>query len=307
MRISYVIPCYRSAKTLPSVVNEINDTMKVLQDYEYEIILVNDCSPDETFEIIKELVKGSDNITGINMAKNFGQHAALMAGMRQSTGDYVVCLDDDGQTPANEVGRLISKIEEGYDVVYASYENKQHSGFRNWGSRLNSDMAVWLLQKPKDLYISSYFIARRYVVDEMIKYTNPYPYVIGLVLRTTRNIACVPVEHRERMQGKSGYTINGLISLWMNGFTAFSVKPLRMATFLGLIIAAFGLIYSIYAFINKLVNPTAPMGWTSMIILLLIIGGSILTVLGLIGEYIGRIYISLNNSPQYVIKEIVRS
>ena len=306
MRISYVIPCYRSAKTLTSVVNEINDTMKALQGYEHEIILVNDCSPDETFEIIKELVKDSDNITGINMVRNFGQHAALMAGLRQSTGDYVICLDDDGQTPANEAGRLISKLEEGYDVVYASYENKQHSGFRNWGSRLNSSMAVWLLQKPKDLYISSYFIARRYIVDEMIKYTNPYPYVIGLVLQTTRNIASVPVEHRERMQGKSGYTINGLISLWMNGFTAFSVKPLRMATFLGLIIAAFGLIYSIYAFINKLVNPAAPMGWTSMIILLLIIGGSILTVLGLIGEYIGRIYICLNNSPQYVIKEIVR-
>ncbi len=304
-KISFVIPCYRSAESLPSVVQEINDSVSTLHQFEHEIILVNDCSPDNTYQVIRDLVNNHDNIIGIDIAKNFGQHSAVMAGLRESTGDYVVCLDDDGQTPAGEVSKLIVKLEEGYDVVYASYDHKYHSCFRNWGSRLNSAMAVWLLQKPKDLYISSYFIAKRFIVDEIIKYTNPYPYVMGLVLRTTQNITSVPVEHRQRQTGTSGYTVKRLLHLWLNGFTAFSVKPLRFATFMGLILAVLGFFYAIYALINKFCNPNAPMGWTSIIILLLILGGAILSVLGLIGEYIGRIYISLNNSPQYVVREII--
>ena len=302
MKLSFVIPCYKSSQTLPTVIDEINDAVHKLNGYEHEIILVNDSSGDDTFSVIKQLVISNDNITGIDMSRNFGQHAALMAGMREATGDLVVCLDDDGQTPANEVSKLINKLNEGYDVVYASYESKQHSGFRNWGSRLNSAMTVWLLNKPKDLYISSYFIARRFVIDEIIKYTNPYPYVIGLVLQSTNRIASVPVNHRQRQQGASGYNIRKLLHLWLNGFTAFSVKPLRIASFMGVVLAVLGLFYAVYAFINKLFNPAAPMGWTSTIILLLIIGGAILAVLGLIGEYIGRMYISLNNSPQYVIR-----
>lgn len=308
MKISFIIPCYKSAQTLPGVIREIKETVSnSLSEFDHEIILVNDSSPDNTYEIIKQLVDDNDNIIGIDIAKNFGQHSALMAGMRQSSGDYVVCLDDDGQTPACEVTKLIARLEEGYDVVYASYEQKKHTGFRNWGSRLNSAMTVWLLDKPKDLYISSYFIARRFVVDEMIKYSNPYPYVMGLVLRTTLNISNVPIDHRARAAGNSGYTLKKLLVLWLNGFTAFSVKPLRIATLLGLILSVFGFLYAVYALINKLCNPAAPLGWTSIIILVLIIGGSILAVLGLIGEYIGRIYISINNSPQYVIREIIRS
>lgn len=305
--ISYVIPCYRSGDTLPGVVEEIRRTMEEHKEDSYEIVLVNDCSPDDTFEVIRKLVSGSDNITAVDMARNFGQHAALMAGMRETKGDYIVCLDDDGQTPADEVYKLMDKIREGYDVVYASYEHKRHSGFRNFGSRMNSKMTEWLLDKPKDLYISSYFAARRYVVDEMIKYTNPYPYVIGLVLRTTKNVTCVPVTHRERESGQSGYTFSKLLNLWINGFTAFSVKPLRIATVMGMTSAVLGLFYAVYALINKICNPAAPMGWTSTIIILLILGGMILFMLGLIGEYIGRMYISMNNSPQYVIRRRIKS
>ena len=302
-RLSFVIPCYRSERTIEGVVHEIKKTMSMHKNDEYEIILVNDCSPDNTLDVIRKLASENNNIIGIDMAKNFGQHAALMAGMRETTGDYVVCLDDDGQTPADEVYKLIDKTKEGYDVVYASYPSKKHSLFRNFGSRVNSKMTEWLLGKPKELYISSYFVAKRYVVDEMVKYGNPFPYVIGLVLRTTKHITCVPVTHREREEGTSGYTFSKLLNLWINGFTAFSVKPLRIATVMGLISAFFGFCYSIYALINKLCNPAAPMGWTSTIIILLMLGGMILAVLGLIGEYIGRIYISMNNSPQYVVRE----
>ena len=303
MKISYVIPCYRSMNTLEAVVTEIKETMSKLEQHTYEIVLINDCSPDDTISTIRKLCKENDNIIGFDMAKNFGQHAALMAGFRHVTGDVVVCLDDDGQTPANEVDKLLAKIEEGYDVVYAKYEEKKHSAFRNLGSWMNKVMTEVILGKPKDLYVSSYFAARRYVIDEMARYNNAFPYVIGLVLRTTNRICNVSVNHREREIGSSGYSISKLLALWINGFTAFSVKPLRIATFGGGVVAMLGFLYTIYIIINKFINPAVPMGWSSTMALILIIGGLILAVLGMIGEYIGRIYICLNNSPQYVIRE----
>lgn len=303
MKISYVIPCYRSMQTLEGVVDEIKEAMKKLKDYTYEIVLINDCSPDDTISTIRKLCKENENIIGLDMAKNFGQHAALMAGFRHASGDIVICLDDDGQTPANEVDKLIAKIEEGYDVVYAKYDEKKHSAFRNLGSWMNKKMTEVLLGKPKDLYISSYFAARKYVIDEMKRYRNAFPYVIGLVLRTTNRICNVSVTHREREIGTSGYSIGKLLALWINGFTAFSVKPLRVATFGGIAVAVLGFLYTIYIFINKFINPAVPLGWSSTIAVILIIGGLILAVLGLIGEYIGRIYICMNDSPQYVIRE----
>ncbi|MBR5897207.1 MAG: glycosyltransferase family 2 protein, partial [Lachnospiraceae bacterium] len=212
MKISFVIPCYRSEKTLSDVVDEIKTTMAAI-GHEFEIILVNDCSPDKTFEVIKNLAAENSNILGIDLAKNFGQHCALMAGMRHSTGDVVVCLDDDGQTPADEVGKLLDKLEEGYDVCYASYGKKQHSGFRNFGSKVNELMTRIMLGKPKELKVSSYFAAKRFVVDDMLRYEQSYAYVIGLVLRATKNVANVEVNHRARSVGESGYTLTKLFSL----------------------------------------------------------------------------------------------
>ena len=302
-KVSFVIPCYRSAKTLPGVVDEINRKMKSMDQYEYEIILVNDCSPDDTLGVIRGLCGEYPFVKGIDFARNFGQHSALMAGLRHSDGDYVVCLDDDGQTPADEADKLLDKLEEGYDAVYAKYEHKKHSLFRNFGSRVNERMARILLEKPKELYVSSYFAVKRFVVEDMIRYENSYPYVIGLVLRSTGRIANVYVNHREREIGSSGYTLKKLISLWLNGFTAFSVKPLRMATGLGALSAMVGFFYGIYVIIRRMVRPDVPMGFSSTMAALVFFGGMIMLMLGLIGEYIGRIYISLNNSPQYVIRE----
>lgn len=302
-KISFVIPCYRSEITLPQVVEEIQQKMKELSQYEYNIFLVNDCSPDRTFDVIRRLCQENENIKGIDFARNFGQHSALMAGLRHSDGDYVVCLDDDGQTPANEVDKLISKLEEGCDAVYAKYDHKQHSAFRNFGSKINEHMARMMLGKPKELHVSSYFAVKRFVVDDMVRYENSYPYVIGLVLRTTRNIANVPVNHRERAAGSSGYTFSKLLGLWLNGFTAFSVKPLRIATAIGGFSAFAGFLYGIYTIIKRFVRPDVPMGFSSLMAATVFFGGMIMLMLGLLGEYIGRVYISLNNSPQYVIRE----
>jgi len=304
-KVSFVIPCYRSALTIGNVVKEIQDTMNAMDEYCYEIILVNDCSPDDTFDVIRKLCEENNNICGVNLAKNFGQHAALMAGFCQVTGDILVCLDDDGQTPADEVGKLLAEIEAGQDVVYASYEHKKHSSFRNFGSWVNEKMLQFLLGKPKELYVSSYFAARRFIVDEMLRYENAYPYVIGLVLRSTKRIVNVPVSHREREIGTSGYTLGKLLALWFNGFTAFSTKPLRIATAIGTVFAGLGFLYALYTIIKKFVNPAVPMGFSSIMSAILIIGGLILLVLGLVGEYIGRMYICMNSAPQYVIRDLV--
>lgn len=303
MKVSFVIPCYCSEKTIESVVEDIKLTMQGKD--EYEIILLNDASTDHTFRKIEDLCKKNDNIIGVDFAKNFGQHSALMAGFHYVTGDVVVCLDDDGQTPPGEVYKLLNALSESVDVVYAEYANKKHSAFRNLGSRLNAKMAEYLIGKPKELFVSSYFVAKRYVIDEIISYRNPYPYVIGLILRTTKNIVNVEVDHRERQEGSSGYTLRKLFMLWLNGFTAFSVKPLRVATGVGISFAGIGFCYAVYTVVKKFLNPAVPVGWSSMMAAILIIGGCILFMLGLIGEYIGRIYISLNNSPQYVVKNLV--
>ena len=305
-KISYVIPCYRSQHTVGEVVAEITATMKTMPQYDYEVILVNDCSPDDTFGKIRELCGKDKRIKGINLARNFGQHAALMAGFHQVKGDILVCLDDDGQTPADEVGKLLEKIDAGYDVVYASYDTKRQAGWRNLGSWANSKMTEIMLGKPPELVVNSYFAARRFVVDEMLRYEHCYPYVIGLVLRSTKHIRNVPVHHRAREEGSSGYTLRKLLNLWINGFTYNSVKPLRIATYFGTLFAAAGFVYLIYIVIDHFTRGAAPLGWASTTALLLLLGGMILVVLGIIGEYVGRIYMCANAAPQYVEREVIR-
>ncbi|MBQ6415851.1 MAG: glycosyltransferase family 2 protein [Butyrivibrio sp.] len=302
--VSFVIPCYRSELTLESVINEIDETMAGM-DYDYEIILVNDGSPDNTWGKIQEIAakRADGKVLGINFAKNFGQHAALMAGLNNTKGDYVICLDDDGQTPANEVGKLLAALEGDADAVYARYGHKQHNLFRNFGTAMNEWMASVMLGKPRDLFVSSYFGVRRFVVEEMVKYESSYPYVIGLVLRSTKNIVNVDVNHRKREVGTSGYTFAKLLGLWINGFTAFSIKPLRIATLSGSIFACLGFMYGIYTIIKKFVNPNVPVGFSAMMSAIIFIGGMVMLMLGMVGEYLGRVYISQNKNPQYVIRE----
>ena len=307
MKYSFVVPCYKSKETITLVVKEIVDTMKVHHVEDYEIICVNDYPLDDTIVTLKELSKKYRNLIVINLSKNFGQHAALLAGYHKCKGEIIISLDDDGQTPACEVFKLLEKLDTGYDVCFAKYQNKKHSRFRNLGSKLNDLMAVWLLDKPKDLYISSYFVARRYVIDEVIKYSNSFPYVTGLVLRSTAFITNACINHRNRDIGVSNYTFKSLISLWVNGFTSFSIKPLRISMILGLSCAFLGFITGIYSVINWILNPKVPLGWTSTIGIITFIGGMILIVLGMIGEYLGRIYISINKQPQYIIKEEIKN
>ena len=304
--LSFVIPCYRSQNTILKVVDEIEATVKTRDGYDYEIILVNDCSPDNVWSVIADLARRNSRVTAINLAKNFGQHSALLAGYNHCSGDYVISLDDDGQTPADELYKLVDKLDEGFDVVYASYGEVHQNIIRRLGSNFAKAMSDYMFDIKGDKnHGSSYYIAKKFIIDEMIKYKNPYPYMGGLILRVTRNIGFVFVTHRDRMEGRSGYSFKGLVNLWLNGFTAFSVKPLRIGSYVGFISSILGILYAIYIIIKKLfINPDLQTGWSSIISVVMIIGGIIMLMLGLIGEYIGRIYICINNSPQYVIKEI---
>ncbi len=303
--ISFVIPCYNSEKTLATVVGEIEQVMHTADGHSYEIILINDNSPDGVYSVIKQLSEDDSKIKAINFAKNFGQHSALLAGYRYAKGDIIVSVDDDGQIPIEDTMRLVDKVEQGYDVVYANYPDSERGAFRNLGSRVNDVMAQYLLSKPKEVEITSFFAMKRFIAEEMIRYNNPYPYLGGLVFRATLSIASVEVTLRPRPSGASGYTFKKLLKLWLNGFTAFSVRPLRLATILGFLVALGGAFYVVYIIVNRFLSPQVPLGYSSTMAALLLIGGIIMCMLGLIGEYIGRIYISLNNSPQYVIRETI--
>lgn len=307
--LSFVIPCYNSEHTLERVIAEIDDT--VSRDDRYEIILVDDHSSDGVWEIIKKLARQRDDIVGVRFADNFGQHAALMAGYRKAQGDLIVSLDDDGQSPVDKVYLLIDKIKEGYDAVYARYPDKKYGKKESWFRKLGSSMALQMgrimLNAPKDVAGSSFFVMRRYIMDEVIRYENSYPYVAGLVIRGTKNITDVCVEQRERAYGHTGYNFKKLFALWLNGFTAFSVKPLEIGIYSGIILGLLGFLGVIVTIIRKLINPGVAAGWSSLICIMLILGGMILVMLGLIGEYVGRIYMCINNAPQYVIREITES
>lgn len=303
--LSYVIPCYHSAETIGPVVRDILSTVEGDGRFDCEVILVNDNPPDETWDVLRGLSEGDERVVAICMMRNFGQHAALMAGYRASRGDIVISLDDDGQTPPQESPKLVDKVLEGYDLVYCQYEGTEFaSGFRRFGSNVNSKMAKWLINKPDGIYLSSYFAATRQVVDEVCRYTGPYPYVDGLFLRSAGLIGSVSVVHREREVGQSGYSLGKLVGLWLNGFTAFSVKPLRLSMLVGTLFALFGLVAAIIIVIHKLVAwDSVEAGWPSLMCLLLVVGGLVLVSLGLVGEYVGRIYVSGNAAPQYVVRE----
>ena len=306
--ISFVIPCYNSTNTISRVVTEIVDTMSTLMvKYDYEIILVNDGSPDEaTFGAISAEAYKNHRVKAINLARNFGQPSAVMAAIKLSKGDYVVCGDDDGQTPFHELPNLFAKIEEGYDVVEAKYDvREKRSLFRKFGTVANESMATWLINKPKGLELTTYWVIRRYVADQMLQYPGPYPYLGGLMLRTTQNACNVGVTHKERLTGKSGYNLIKMISLWLNGFTSFSVKPLRVMTIIGMLLSAGAIIYGIVIVILKIIDSSVPAGYSSLMAVILFLFGILFFFMGLVGEYVGRIYMSMNRAPQFVIKEII--
>ncbi|MBU1627149.1 glycosyltransferase [bacterium] len=283
----------------------VGDLVKALTENQipYEIILINDGSPDGTWQVLQELHRQNPCIRILSLMRNFSEHNAVMAGLNHARGDYAVIMDDDGQNPPSGVLKLIEKMQEGYDVVFGKYLTKKHSLFRNVGSRFNDWTATNFLGKPKDLYFCSFKIVNRKLIDEIIRYVGPFPFVEGLIFRSTRKIGTVEVEHRERISGQSTYNLKRLVALWLNMFTNFSILPLRLSIVLGGFFALFGMVMAVCLAVSRIFFATFPVGWASLIVGICLFSGIQLMVIGVIGEYVGRIFLSINLTPQFIVRE----
>ncbi len=299
--VSVVIPCYNSEKTIGRVVEEIIENLP--KDKSFDIFLINDNSKDNVWQTIESLCERYKSVRGLSLSRNFGQQAARMAAIQYVNADYVIFMDDDGQHSAEGIVKLIEKAQEGYDIVYARFAHKKTSWFRRMGSDFNTYMTYVLMGKPKDVKQSSFFCVKGFVVDALKEYQSPFPYLFGYFMQITRNITNVDMEHRARMEGKSGYNLTKMVLLWLNGFIGFSVVPLRIASCLGFFSSVIGFVLGVLSVIRKLIKPEIVLGYTSTIVVILFMGGIILLILGLVGEYIGRVLITLNKIPQYVIRD----
>ena len=305
MTLSIVIPCYRSEFTIPYVVDGIKETMEEHPEIDYEIILVCDGSPDDTFEVVSALAKNNHHIKAVELSRNFGQHSALMAGYSLASGDYIVGMDDDGEHNPRDMFLLIAELEKGYDYVCARFPNTDHSKLKKIGSKINDWMATKFIGKPKGAIFSSYYVMRQYVIREIVKTNNPNPYVGGMLVSITKKLSSVTIQHHIRKSGQSNYNLKNSISLWLNGITSFSVRPLRFAALVGIIFIVLGFSFMAFIVIRKLVAPEIAAGYSSMVSIGLFSSGVIMLILEMIGEYVGRIYMLVNLIPQYVIKSVV--
>jgi len=302
--VSIVIPVYNGAATVGSLVERLRGAL-AQADFTFEVVLVNDGSADRSAEVCRQLAHTYPWVRFVNLARNFGEHNAVLAGLTHASGSCAVIMDDDFQNPPSEVGKLIARLREGHDVVFSRYDSKRHSLLRNLGSRFHNLVASVMLGKPRDLYLSSFKALSRFAIDEVVKYKGPYPYLDGLILRTTRNYTTELVQHDPRREGRSGYTLRKLVRLWLNMFTNFSVLPLRIASFAGLLCAAVGVVLAIVFACEKLEHPELPLGWASVMVGLLLVGSVQLVALGMIGEYLGRLFMNANGCPQFVARETV--
>jgi undecaprenyl-phosphate 4-deoxy-4-formamido-L-arabinose transferase len=305
--LSIVIPVYNAAKTIESLCNTLIDLYG--EQYDLEIVLVNDYSRDSTDLICRRLhEQHPGSITYIKLARNFSEHNAVMAGLNSVTGDLCVIMDDDFQNPPEEVGRLVEEIAKGYDVVYTEYAVKRDSMFRNFGSMVHDRMANIVLHKPADLYLSSFKIMNRFLVDEVIKYTGPDPYIDAIILRSTASIGKLEVRHDKRKHGHSGYTLGKLISLWGNMVVSYSLIPLRLLGIVGLLLAVYGLFMGGHVLLDYLTPDVEDMtDVQTLTSVTAFFRGFQMLAISVVGEYIGRIYLALNRDPQFVIREKLAS
>jgi len=301
--LSFVVPLYHSAETIAPLVKEIE-----LLEIEggHEVVLVNDGSRDATAGICRELIRDARiPVVFVNHARNFGEHNAVLTGYRHARGAYIVNLDDDGQNPPAEAVRLWQLAKrDGLDAVYGHYAKKEHAGWRNLGSWATNRMTDWVLDKPKGFYLSSFRCVSAFVAKEVAAHDGPYPYIDGLILQVTQNLGALEVHHTARVAGESGYTMRRLMRLWASTFVNFSVMPLRLATLLGLVMAIAGLTGLSIVFYLRLTNMGPDYGWGSLMAALLVFSGTQLVMLGLIGEYVGRMFLTINRRPQSVVRSV---
>ena len=306
--LSLIIPVYNSEQTIGALMDELASLLAP-HFKSLEAVLVNDGSTDGSHhEILAAQKRHPGIIKYISLSRNFGEHNAVMCALNYAKGDCIAILDDDFQNPPSEIMLLVKTLREGYDVVYSYYSGKQHSWLRNLESKINDLFATWLLKKPAGLYLSSFKVLNRFLAQAVIEYQGPYPYLDGIILRSTSKIGRCLCQHSKREKGKSNYTFTRLLRLWMNMFTGFSIVPLRMATLIGISMSLVSLLMAIYFITAHFTGPliikqTVPPGWASTIVCITFFAGLQLCVLGIIGEYLGRLFLTANQLPQYIIRE----
>lgn len=305
MLISIAIPCYRSAKTIENVVKEIDEVFKKQSKYEYEVILVNDGSPDNTFEVIHRICRQNKKVTGVNLSKNFGQSAAKMAAIPYVKGEVLVYMDDDGQHPAEGIFALVERVLEGYDIVYAHFASKKHSAFKQLTSNLHNWILYKIGSKPKDVHLSSFFALSEFSIKAMQNSDCPVIAVAAYLRKLTTKITNIEMEHLPRKSGESGYTLKKMFQLWKKSITSFNTTLLSLAMNVGIICGVVGIVGAVVIIIEKLINPNMVIGYASLMVALLVLCGTIMFLLGILGEYIGKIYLILCKLPPYKVREIV--
>lgn len=304
--LSLVIPVYGSEQVLPELVRRLQGMLERQgrPQGDYELILVCDCSPDRSWAVIRRLAEQFPWVRGILLRMNAGQHNALMAGFRQARGRIIVTMDDDLQHSPDDIPLLLAELAQGgRDVVYARFKSRKHAAWKIAGSRINDLVAGYLMNKPRGLYLSPFRAMTAAIRDDILRYQGPYVYVDGLILSVTRNIGTVDVDHHDRYAGDSGYSLSKSVSLWLKMATNFSIVPLRITSFVGLCFAGLGFVLALALIIQKLTVDRMPIGWSSLIVTILIVGGVQLLALGMVGEYLGRVLLILNSRPQYVVGE----
>ncbi|HSC74706.1 MAG TPA: glycosyltransferase family 2 protein [Pseudomonadales bacterium] len=303
--LSIVVPVYNGAASVPALVEALS---QLQIDGGLEIVLVNDGSPDNSLAVCRDLCKrNAVALTVVNLARNFGEHNAVMAGYTHARGEYIINMDDDLQNPPEEVIHLWQHTKiNNFDAVYTFYEHKQHDGWRNLGSRFTNWCADVVIDKPKGLYLSSFRCVHAFLAQAVIEHSGPFPYIDGLIFQITQNVGTLAVKHLPRVNGASNYTMSRLLRLFLSMLLNFSVLPLRIGTLTGVLLAGVGVVGLLAIMVEALLTDT-PRGWASMMAGVLTLTGVQLMMLGIIGEYLGRMFLTINKKPQFVVRNVERN
>lgn len=308
LNLSIVVPVYRSEDCLPELMSAITKALAPY-DWNYEVILVNDFSPDGSWKTIQSLCRKYPCLIGVDLRRNFGQDNAILTGLRLSRGKYVAIMDDDLQHDPRYLPALMDKIGEGVDVAYADFDKKRQKLWKNIGSWINGKIADRVLWKPKHVYLSPYKVVARDVVDLICNYSGPKPYIDGLLFQATWRMASVPVEHFPRYAGRSTYNPWKALEVSTRLIFSFSVKPVRLVTWCGLVMAILALVaaagVTLYRLLSPQDFPAEAVGWSSLMVAFLLVSGIQMMFLGVLGEYAGRAYLLVNRHPQTSIRTVI--